>query len=61
MQGKLNRAMGSQPAHNDVCGVVVALCTETIVDIEAQLENQRQADEAEAKRLSDEKKAIEAT
>ena len=53
--------MDSQPAHKDICGVLVALCMETIVNIEAQLAKQRQVDEAEAKRLLDEKKAMEAT
>ena len=36
------------------------LCTDTIVDVEAQVVKQREADKAEAKRLADEKEAKEA-
>jgi len=34
------------------------LCTETIVDVEAQVVKQREADEAEAKKLADEAKKL---
>jgi hypothetical protein len=36
------------------------LCTDTIVDVKAQVVKQREADEAEAKRLADKKEAKEA-
>jgi hypothetical protein len=60
LQGKLNRAIPSHPAHKDICVMLGRLCTDTIVDVEAQVVKQREADKAEAKRLADEKEAKEA-
>lgn len=57
-QGKLNRAIPSYPDHKDICVMLGRLCTDTIVDIEAQVAKQREADEAEAKRLADEAKKL---
>ena len=60
LQGKLNHAIPSHPAHKDLCVMLGRLCTDTIVDVEAQVVKQWEADEAEAKRLADEKQAKEA-
>lgn len=60
MQGKLNRTMGSHPAHKDICGALHELCTDTIIDLEAQLEKKKKSDEAEAARILEAKKAKEA-
>jgi hypothetical protein len=59
VQGKLNRTMGSQPAHQDVCGAVNELCAKTIVDVELQLAQQKESDEAEAKKLVEKRMAAE--
>src|ERR1700683_399486 len=51
--------MGSLPHHHDVLTVLVKLCTNAITECEAQLEQQKVSDMAEAKRLEEEQKARE--
>ena len=49
--------MGSQPDHHDVLTTLVNLCMNAITECEAQLEQQKAVDKAEAKRLEEEQKA----
>lgn len=51
--------MGSQPDHHEVLTTLVDLCTNAITECEAQLEQQKALDMAEAKRLEEEQKASE--
>jgi hypothetical protein len=51
--------MGSQPDHHDVLTTLLNLCTNAITECEAQLEEQKASDVAEAKRLEEEQKARE--
>jgi hypothetical protein len=60
LQSKLNRTMGSQPAHKDICGALHKICTDTIIDLEGRLETQKQSDAAEAAWVLEAKKAKEA-
>jgi len=53
--------MGSHPTHKDICGTLHKLCTDIIIDLEAQLEKQKQSDGAEAAWILEAKKAKEAT
>ena len=50
LQGKLSRAMASQPTQKEVCSALHKLCSKTIVDIEIQLELQRKSDIEEVKK-----------
>ena len=51
--------MGSQPNHRDVCSALNELCAQTTFDVEAQLVEQKELDEAEARRLAEEEKKRE--
>src|SRR6202050_3162678 len=51
--------MGSLPNHHDVLTVLVKLCTNAITECEAQLEQQKVSDMAEAKQLEEEQKVRE--
>lgn len=47
------------PDHREVIGSLQELCTKTIRDIETQLANQQAADEAEEKKMEDDRKRID--
>ena len=47
------------PDHREVIGSLQELCTKTIRDIETQLANQQVADEAEEKKMEDDRKRID--
>ena len=51
--------MGSLPNHHDVLTALVKLCTNAIMECEAQLAQQKASDMAEAKWLEEEQKARE--
>src|ERR1700683_5360246 len=51
--------MGSLPNHHDVLTALVNLCTNAIMECEAQLEQEKVSDMAEAKWLEEEQKARE--
>ena len=51
--------MGSQPNHHEVLTTLIDLCTNAITECEAQLEQQKALDMAEAKWLEEEQKARE--
>ena len=46
--------MGSQPDHHDVLTALLNLCNNAITKCEAELEQQKVSDMAEAKRLEEE-------
>jgi hypothetical protein len=48
--------MGSQPNHQDVYSALNKLCAQTDFDVEAQLAQQKELDEAEARRLVEEER-----
>jgi hypothetical protein len=50
--------MVGQPIHQDLRGVVNDICTESIVEFEAKLQKQKEADEAEARRLKEEENRL---
>src|ERR1700683_232573 len=51
--------MRSQPDHHDVLTVLLNLCNNAVTECEAELEQQRASDMAEAKRLEEEQKVRE--
>src|ERR1700683_1194960 len=51
--------MHSQPDHHDVLTALLNLCNNAITECEAELEQQRASDMAEAKRLEEEQKVRE--
>jgi hypothetical protein len=46
--------MVGQPIHQDLKGVVTDICTQSIIEFEAKLQKQKEADEAEVRRLKEE-------
>ena len=59
-EGSTATTMGSHPAHKNICGALHELCTDTIINLKAQLEKKKQLDEAEATQILEAKKAKEA-
>ena len=51
--------MRSQPDHHDVLTALLNLCNNAVTECEAELEQQRASDMAEAKRLEEERKVRE--
>ena len=51
--------MGSQPDHHDILTALLKLCTNAILECEAELEQQKVSDMVEAKRLEEEQKMRE--
>ena len=50
--------MVGQPIHQDLKGVVTDICTQSIIEFEAKLQKQKEANEAKARRLKEEENRL---